>query len=137
MPWELEEGWFLLAEGIQEGCMEEGSLTGLEEWGGSSRGTDPCNPNVQRNNPGPPSFLSSPCPFSEQGLPPDSIGINPVYACNLLLFLPQNGQHTPEAKPSSAGLKTQARLPGPLLFPGVLIVTPCLLCLSAFDCPGT
>ena len=70
VPWELEEGWFLLAEGIQEGCMEEGSLSGLEEWGEFQREQIPCNPNVQRSNPGPPSFLSSPCPLSEQGLPP-------------------------------------------------------------------
>ena len=34
MPRELEEGWFLLAEGIPEACMEEGSLTDLEEWEG-------------------------------------------------------------------------------------------------------
>lgn len=70
MPRELEEGWFLLAEGIQEACMEEGSLTDLEEWEGFQGEQILCNPNVQRNNPGPPSFLSSPCPFSEQGLPP-------------------------------------------------------------------
>ena len=70
MPRELEEGWFLLAEGIQEACMEEGSLTDLEEWEGFQGEQILCNPNVRRNNPGPPSFLSSPCPFSEQGLPP-------------------------------------------------------------------
>ena len=70
VPWELEEGWVLPADGIQVGCMEEGALAGLEGWGGFQGKEILPNPNVLRRNSGLPFFLSSPYPFSGQGLPP-------------------------------------------------------------------
>ena len=69
--------------------MEEGALTGLEEWGGFQGEQILGNPNMQRKNLGPPSFLSNPCPISEQGQPPRYHRAHSCYACNLLLFLPQ------------------------------------------------
>ena len=50
--------------------MEEGALTGLEEWGGFQREQILGDSYMQRKNLGPPSFLSNPCPISEQGRPP-------------------------------------------------------------------
>lgn len=119
VPWELEEGWVLPAEGIQVGCMEEGALAGLEGWGGFQGKEILPDPNVLRRNSG--HHFSSPAPTLSVGRAchPGSPGINPVCAYNLLLCLPQTVPVPSRGQAWLCGPEdTQARAPGPCSFLG-------------------